>query len=118
MSIRTFFTLAAMLVMLVVVASPAFAVTDSSASDAGGTILTTLEQAITGNIGFVIGLGVTILGLWTWIINQETGAGITMIIGGVLITLVPGIFDGARNMMFGVVTTLSGGSPKSVERDN
>lgn len=96
----------AVVLMLVTTIDPTFA----QASSAGGAMLSTLRDAITGNIGFFIGLAITILGLWTWIVKQETGAGIVMIIGGVLITLVPGIFDGVRGVAQGVVEQFSSGS--------
>lgn len=99
----TFFAMASALVMLVCLANPAMA----SAANAGSNLLATLTQSITGNIGFFIGLAITVLGLWTWIIKQETGAGITMIIGGVLITLVPGIFSGMHQVVSGVMETFS-----------
>lgn len=101
---HTFFAMAAAFLMLVVFSNPALA----QAADAGDNMLAALEQSLTGHIGFFIGLGITVLGLWTWIIKQETGAGITMIIGGVLITLVPGIFNGVHDVMEGVVDTFSG----------
>lgn len=107
---HTFFAMAAALMMLVCLANPALA----DAANAGGNMLTTLEDSITGNIGFFIGLAITVLGLWTWIIKQETGAGIVMIIGGVLITLVPGIFNGMHDVMEGVMDTFSGGNTTTV----
>ena len=75
----------------------------AQAAGAGENLYNTLRDAIGGNIGFFIGLAVCILGLWTWIIKQETGAGILMIIGGVLITLAPSIFTGTRGFVGGVV---------------
>jgi type IV secretory pathway VirB2 component (pilin) len=101
---QAFFAFAAVLVMLGFMTDPALA----QAGVAGGNLKTTLEQVITGNIGLFIGLAIVILGLWTWIIKQETGAGITMIIGGVLITLAPGIFNGVREFMGGVVQGFGG----------
>jgi type IV secretory pathway VirB2 component (pilin) len=104
MAIRhTFFALAAAFLMLLCLANPAMA----NAAAAGDNLLETLAQSITGNIGFFIGLAITVLGLWTWIIKQETGAGITMIIGGVLITLVPSIFNGVHEVATGVMETFS-----------
>lgn len=101
---HSLFLLAAGSLMLLAAANPAFA----QAAAAGGNLVSTFEDAITGNIGFFIGLAVTLIGLWTWIIKQETGAGIVMIIGGVLITLVPDIFDGMTDVVRGVVTQFSG----------
>lgn len=103
---QAFFAFAAVLVMVMAMHVPAMAAT--GVGNSGKDLLDTLQGAITGNIGLFIGLLIVILGLWTWIIKQETGAGITMIIGGVLITLAPGIFTGMRNMAGGVVRSFGG----------
>ncbi len=95
---QAFFAFAAVLVMLGFLADPALA-QGGNVTNAGQGLLNTLQTAITGNIGLFIGLAIVILGLWTWIIKQETGAGITMIIGGVLITLAPGLFNGVRSFV-------------------
>ena len=110
MNKRTLFTVAAV-AMLTLVAHPAFA---SEASSAGTSFLTTLQDLITGKLGLFIGLGITILGLWTWIIKQETGAGIVMIIGGVLITVAPGLFNGVHDFVNSAVTGISGGNNTTV----
>lgn len=115
MNQRTFlFSLAAVAFMAVMIAEPTFAAGDAKSSGAAG--LDTLTGIITGNIGLLIGLGITVLGLWTWIIGQKTGAGIIMIIGGVLLTLAPGLFNGARQMMSGVVANF-GGDIQTVDTD-
>lgn len=102
--------------LMLVVADPAFASTaGGEASRAGGDAAQTLVSVITGNIGLMIGLGVTILGLWTWIIGQKTGAGLTMVVGGVLITMAPGLFKGARDMAVGVVGDFGGGDVYNVD---
>ena len=85
------------------------------AAGAGSTALGTLQEAITGNIGLILGLGITVMGLWTWIVGQKTGAGLTMVVGGVLITLAPGLFNGARTMMGGVINQFSGGNATAVQ---
>ncbi|NBV54661.1 MAG: hypothetical protein EBR79_03000 [Proteobacteria bacterium] len=108
-----FATLAVML-MLVSTVIPAVAQVSNIASSSGRPMLDALQGAITGNIGFFIGLAITILGLWTWIVKQETGAGVVMIIGGVLITLVPGIFNGARELASGIVQQIGGVNSVSV----
>jgi TrbC/VIRB2 pilin len=114
---QAFFAFAAVLVMLGFLADPASAQgINSQIGNAGGNLLSTLQSAITGNIGLFIGLAIVVLGLWTWIIKQETGAGITMIIGGVLITLAPGMFNGVRDFMGNVMQGFGGGSASVVNR--
>ncbi len=112
---QTCFAFAAVLVMMAALVDPALAQGDGGR--AGETALGTLQNAITGNIGLFIGLGIVILGLWTWIIKQETGAGITMILGGVVITLAPGMFNGARNFLGGAIQQFSGGNVDQVQSD-
>lgn len=109
------FGLAAVALMALMAAQPALA---QNAGSAGATALSTLTDAVTGNLGLLLGLGITILGLWTWIIGQKTGAGIVMIIGGVLLTLAPGLFNGARKMVGGVVDQFSGGQTDTVDRND
>jgi hypothetical protein len=109
---QTIFTFAAALLMVVAVSGLGFAQGD--AANAGTNLVNTLQGIITGQIGLFIGLAIVVLGLWTWIIKQETGAGITMIIGGVLITLAPGIFNGVQEFAAGVVGEFSGGDNDTV----
>jgi hypothetical protein len=108
------FGMAAMALMTVVMVEPALAQT---ASSAGATAKSTLENAVTGNLGLILGLGITIAGLWTWIIGQKTAAGLTMVLGGVLLTLAPGLFNGARKMVGGVVDQFSGSNTETVDAD-
>ena len=114
------FGLAAVAFLTVMAIDPTFAQNGGSvggsgtAGAAGNTALNTLEATVTGNLGLVLGLGITILGLWTWIVGQKTGAGITMIIGGVLLTLAPGLFNGVRGMIYGIVDQFSHGNATKV----
>ena len=101
------FSAAAVAFLALTVANPAFA-QGGTAATAGGAAVDTLVGAITGNIGLLIGLAITVAGLWVWIIGQKTGAGLTMVIGGVLITMAPGLFKGVRDMAVGVVGQFSG----------
>lgn len=106
MNKRTLFTVAAMVVM-VLAASHSFAApaTTGGGSDIGQSYYDTLKGMITGNFGFFLGLGITVLGIWTWVIKQQTGAGVTMIIGGVLITLAPNLFSNVQGFIGDVVDT-------------
>ena len=52
-----------------------------------------LSDAIESNYGLLIGLGVAALGMWMWLIDQNTW-GVVMMIGGVAITAFPGLFQG------------------------
>jgi hypothetical protein len=111
---QTIFTFAAALLMVVAVSGLGIAQGSGDADGAGTNLRATLESVITGQIGLFIGLAIVVLGLWTWIIKQETGAGITMILGGVLITLAPGMFNGVRQFMGGVVGAFGGNTQQIV----
>lgn len=111
---QSIFGFAAVLTMLAMLVDPAMA-QSGNVSGAGGNLKGTLETLLTGNIGLFIGLAVVVLGLWTWIIKQETGAGITMIIGGVLITLAPGMFNGVRDFTKEVMVGF-GGNVETVQK--
>lgn len=64
----------------------------------------TVRDLITGNLGFLIGLLLAVWGIWTWVVKQETMAGILMIVGGVLITISPGVM----NFMSSLVNPVTG----------
>lgn len=112
---QAFFAFAAVLVMLAFLVDPTIA-QSGQVGNAGANLKTTLETAITGNLGLFIGLAIVVLGLWTWIIKQETGAGITMIIGGVVITLAPGLFNGVRTFMGEAISGFGGNTQTVVRR--
>ena len=85
--------------VMALVASPAFA----QAESAGTNLLTTLNSLLTGNLMLAIGLAIAVIGLWVWLVKQETMAGIFMIIGGVLLTAAPAIFKGTSTVVTPVV---------------
>lgn len=111
-----FFALAAVVLMVLEMHGLGFAATAISgsgaagtdAASAGGNLVTVFESTIGGKIGLFIGLVLTLWGLWTWIVKQDTAAGLTMIAGGVAITLLPNIFNGMRGVVDGVVTQFGG----------
>lgn len=51
-----------------------------------------LEGLITGNIGILIGFGLSFAGLWIWLMNQSW-FGLVMVILGAAIPSAPGLFD-------------------------
>lgn len=85
------------------------------ADKAGSTFLDAVQKASTGNLGLAIGLCLAILGIWTWVVKQETGAGIFLIIGGILITITPGVFNSLRSIVNPLVSTVAGGSLTDVK---
>lgn len=95
------------LFMVVLLVEPSFA--DGNASTAGDSLKDTFLGVVTGNLGLVVGLAIAFLGLWTWIVGQEAFAGIIMIIGGILLTMLPGIFKGFRGFVTPVVNEFATG---------
>lgn len=115
MRLSSILSITALALAAVLLSEPTFAQGTGAAGTAGSTAFNTFQSAITGNIGFLIGLAIAFFGVWTWIVQQNTGAGILMIIGGVLITMVPSLFNGARNFVGGVVGSF-GGTSNAVNR--
>ncbi len=77
------------LTAVVATMAPGVALADPNA---GADLLGDLNNVLEGNIGIIIGLSVALLGLWVWLMEQN-GWGIVMIVGGVLITAFPSLFD-------------------------
>jgi hypothetical protein len=96
-------------------AMPEVALAQTS-SVVGSNALNFLDQGlIRGNWGTIIGLVIALFGLYVWLIRQETW-GVVVIIGGVLVTFFPGVFDtldeGLRAVVneFDSTTTVSQGT--------
>lgn len=87
----------------------------AQADQAGGQALSTIEDAVTGNLGLMVGLGMVIIGLLTWLFSGKAVAGITMILGGAIFTLAPGVFNGVRDLVYGVIEQFSDGSPTTID---
>ncbi|RYE61196.1 MAG: hypothetical protein EOP20_00315 [Hyphomicrobiales bacterium] len=100
--------LAAVAVLSLTIAAPSFA--SSSGSDVGSDFFDSLQGMITGNIGFFLGLLLAVWGIWVWVVQQKTGAGVMMIIGGVLITLTPSLFNSIQNLASETLGTVGGSS--------
>ncbi len=62
----------------------------------GDDALGDIRDVIAGNVGTLIGLGIALLGLYTWLVQQSSW-GVIMIVGGVAITAFPGIFSGMQD---------------------
>ncbi len=78
----------------------------------GASFFGSLQTMIVGNIGFFLGLLLAVWGIWVWVVQQKTGAGVMMIIGGVLITLTPSLFNSVRNLAGSALQTVNGGGNK------
>lgn len=100
--------LAAVAAMTLTAVEPTFATT--SGADVGSSFFDSLTGMITGNIGFFLGLLLAVWGIWVWVVQQKTGPGVMMIIGGVLITLTPSLFTSVRNLAGNALATVNGGA--------
>lgn len=74
-------------------------------SPAGAAELSLLTNIFTGNIGLTLGLGVVVLGIFA-LIQGNSGGAIMLIILGVLITLLPGVYNGVRSITCGIAEGL------------
>ena len=108
---KKFFMFGLMVLSMAVLSTAAFAV-----EEVGGSTLEFLDQGlIRGNWGTIIGLLIALFGLYMWLVKQETW-GIMVIVGGVMVTFFPGIFDtldsGLRTVFgeFDSTTTIGAGT--------
>jgi type IV secretory pathway VirB2 component (pilin) len=81
-----------------------------AATDAGGSLLTDINNMLGGSVGTIAGLGIAVLGLYMWLVQQASW-GIVMIIGGVLITIFPQVFTGLKSGVTKAVATSAPTTP-------
>lgn len=79
------------------------------APDVGKSFGDDVLALVRGNWGTLIGLGIALLGLYTWLVKQDTFVGILMMIAGIAITAFPGIF-GSMQDAFQTAFNASGAS--------
>lgn len=75
---------------------------------AGQPELTLLQNLVTGSIGKFVGLLVAFVGAYT-LIRGNSAFGITLIILGILITMLPGVYRGVRLVTCPIVQGITGG---------
>ncbi len=75
--------------------------------DVGAAELQLLEKIFTGNIGLTLGLIVAAVGIFTFV-NGNIIGGIIMVVLGVLITLLPGVYNGLRALACPIAESLGG----------
>lgn len=63
------------------------------ANTAGSSLLTDVTNLLTGSLGTVVGLGISLFGLWVWL-AQQSSWGILILIAGAAITAFPGLYKG------------------------
>lgn len=72
---------------------PADALAENTAANSGGSLVNAAAGLMESNYGLFVGLIIAALGLWRWLMSQDSW-GVMLIIGGIAITAFPGIFEG------------------------
>lgn len=80
---------------------------NAGAGNAGAVELDLVVRILTGNIGLLIGLVVTIMGIILFV-KGDTGGAVFTVILGVLITMTPGIYNGLRFIACPIAEALGG----------
>lgn len=79
-------------------------------SAVGSSLLTDIQSLISGRLGTVIGLAISLFGLWMWL-GQQSSWGLLIVIAGAALTAFPGLYgslSGAFRSAFS--STGAGGS--------
>jgi hypothetical protein len=63
----------------------------TSGSNAGQGVLDSITGLLTGSMGTVVGLGISLFGLWIWL-AQQSSWGLLVLIAGAAITAFPGLY--------------------------
>ncbi len=66
--------------------------TGSEGSGAGASLKQDIVAVFQGDLGFLVGLAISVFGLYTWLIKQASW-GIVLLIAGGLVTVFPDLFD-------------------------
>lgn len=65
----------------------------AAGSTAGQSLLQDITGLLTGSMGTVVGLGISLFGLWVWL-AQQSSWGLLIVIAGAAITAFPGLYKG------------------------
>ena len=100
-----------LLILLAISLTSVLVGTDIAMADAGGSLLTDVQNVLTGSLGTVVGLGVSLFGLWVWL-AQQSAWGILTLIAGAAITAFPGLYkglaDGFKNAFSSSISSSGG----------
>lgn len=97
-------------VALLVGAATAYAAQESGQQQSGAVGAAELDLLVaifTGNIGLLMGLAITIMGIFQFV-KGDAGGAIYTIVLGVLITMLPGIYNGLRMIACPIAESLGG----------
>ncbi len=62
-------------------------------SNVGNNLFNDVQSLIRGNIGVLVGLLISLFGLWMWLV-QQSSFGLVIVIAGAAVTAFPGIYAG------------------------
>ena len=60
-------------------------------SNVGNSLLNDIQGLIGGRLGTVVGLGISLFGLWVWL-AQQSSWGLLIVIAGAALTAFPGLY--------------------------
>ena len=100
-------TLAVMLCAALFLSAATAYATQQQSGAVGAAELNLLVAIFTGNIGLLIGLAITIMGVFQFV-KGDAGGAIYTIVLGVLITMLPGIYNGLRMIACPIAESLGG----------
>lgn len=92
-NMMTFGLFALLAVIFTMAPDVALAQTAPGVDDKGASFLNAFAGGMESNFGLMVGLILAALGLWRWLMSQDSW-GVMMIVGGIVITAFPGIFEG------------------------
>ncbi|MBI1308526.1 MAG: hypothetical protein GC129_01530 [Proteobacteria bacterium] len=81
---------------------------EAAQAPVGSAELALLKLIITGKLGLAFGLAVAFLGVWTIGAKGNTSFGMVLILCGVIITMLPTVFNGFRGIVCPIVSSLGG----------
>lgn len=106
--------LALMALMTLTVVEPAFA----QGSGATSGLYNAIVNFLAGPGGKLLALALGVAGLFLWLVKQETAAGISMILAGILIIFAPRIVGGAADILQAPLESIQGIGSKQLNPDN
>lgn len=99
-----------LIIICLLSAMPGLGVSETTGS-AGAAEINLLNLIFNGYIGFALGLLIVTIGIFEFAMGR-TERGVTLIILGVLITLLPGLYNAMIGLFCPAVNALSGGAAR------
>lgn len=78
------------------------------AQDVGRLELQTIVNLFGSPLGKAVGLGVTAIGVWQFVVSQNISRGLILIVLGVVVTAFPAVFNGLRQDFYDVPASMGG----------